>query len=60
MLTERKISMENIIILLVVGMIVGAAAGYIWKEKRKGVKCVGCPYASGCGGNCSGCKSQEP
>ena len=52
--------MENIIILLVVGMVVGAAAGYIWKEKRKGVKCVGCPYASGCGGNCSGCKSQEP
>lgn len=51
--------MENIIILLVVGLIVGAAAGYIWKEKKRGVKCVGCPYAEGCGGNCSGCKSQN-
>lgn len=49
--------MENIIILLVVGLIVGAAAGYIWKEKKKGVKCVGCPYAGSCGGNCSGCNS---
>ena len=51
--------MENIIILLVVGLIVGAAAGYIWKEKKKGVKCVGCPYAQSCGGSCSGCSSGQ-
>ena len=51
--------MENIIVLVTVGLIVGAAAGYIWKEKKKGVKCVGCPYSSTCGGNCSGCHSQR-
>ena len=51
--------MENIIVLVIVGLIVGAAAGYIWKEKKKGVKCVGCPYAKTCGGNCSGCHSQS-
>lgn len=51
--------MENIIILLVVGLILGAAAGYIWKEKKKGVKCVGCPYAQSCGGSCSGCNSGQ-
>ena len=50
--------MENMIILLVIGLIVGAA-GYIWKEKKKGVKCVGCPYAQSCGGNCSGCQSSQ-
>lgn len=47
--------MENIIILLVVGLIVGCAAGYIYKEKKKGVKCIGCPDSATCGGNCSSC-----
>lgn len=51
--------MENIIVLALVGLIVGAAAGYIWKEKKKGVKCVGCPYSGTCGGNCSGCNSNS-
>ena len=59
MLTDKEVSMENIIVLVIVGLIVGAAAGYIWKEKKKGVKCVGCPYSSTCGGNCSGCHSQR-
>ena len=47
--------MDNIIILLVVGLIVGGAAGYIWKQKKKGVKCIGCPDSKTCGGNCGSC-----
>lgn len=47
--------MENLIVLLVVGLIVGCAAGYIYKEKKKGTKCIGCPDAHTCGGNCAGC-----
>lgn len=47
--------MENMVIILVVGLIVGCAAGYIYKQKRKGVKCIGCPDAPSCGGNCAGC-----
>ena len=47
--------MANILVLLVVGLIVGCAAGYIYKEKKKGVKCIGCPHGATCGGNCSGC-----
>ena len=46
--------MVNIIAIVVVGAIVGLAAGYIYKEKKRGVKCVGCPYGGSCGGNC-GC-----
>lgn len=42
--------MENLIVLLVVGLIVGCAAGYIYKEKKKGAKCIGCPDAHTCGG----------
>ncbi|MBQ7378299.1 MAG: FeoB-associated Cys-rich membrane protein [Clostridia bacterium] len=36
-------------------LIVGAAVFYIIRAKRRGEKCVGCPYAKQCGGNCSGC-----
>lgn len=47
--------MTNVIVLLVVGLIVGGAAGYIHKEKKRGVKCIGCPDSATCGGNCAGC-----
>ena len=47
--------MENIVILAVIGLILGAAAGYIWKEKKKGKKCIGCPDSGTCGGSCGGC-----
>lgn len=47
--------MTNILVLLIVGLIVGCAAGYIYKERKKGIKCIGCPDAPGCAGNCAGC-----
>ena len=53
--------MTDIIIALIILVIVGAAVAYIVRQKRKGVKCIGCPHSStcgskgGCGGNCSGC-----
>lgn len=47
--------MENIIILAVLGVLLGGAAGYIYKAKKKGVKCIGCPQGSKCSGNCPGC-----
>lgn len=48
--------MANITITLILIAVVGAAVGYIWKEKKKGTKCIGCPNAGccahkGCGGN---------
>lgn len=46
--------MINIVIIIVIGVIVGAAVGYISKEKKKGVRCIGCPDAGTCGGNCQG------
>lgn len=39
-------------------LIVGAAAFYIIRAKRRGEKCVGCPYAKQCSGKCGGC--QQP
>ena len=44
--------MTNIIIVLVLIAIVALAAGYVYKEKRRGSKCIGCPYSKGCIGGC--------
>lgn len=41
------------IILGVILLIVAAATIYIISQKKKGAKCIGCPYAKSCGGNCS-------
>jgi len=35
-------------------LIVGASVLYIIRAKRRGEKCVGCPYARQCGGKCGG------
>jgi hypothetical protein len=40
--------MENFIIIAVLVVILGAAIGYIVKAKKRGEKCIGCPYAKKC------------
>ena len=47
--------MENILIIAIVALIVGSAARYVWKAKKRGVKCIGCPDSGSCSGQCSGC-----
>lgn len=53
--------MENIIALAVLIVIVGLAALYVHRSKKKGIKCIGCPDSCSCpykkGGEscCSGC-----
>ena len=51
---------ENIIIIVLIVLILGSAAFYVYKAKKSGRKCIGCPDSSscsskGCNGNCSGC-----
>ena len=46
--------MVNIIVIAVVAVILGLAGLYIYKEKKSGKTCVGCPYGGTCGKNCSG------
>ena len=50
---------ENVILIAVIGLIVGAAVGYIVRQKRKGTKCIGCPYASSCPSGKSGCGCEK-
>lgn len=49
--------MDSILVLAVILLIVGSAAWYIRREKRKGTKCIGCPDSKTCSGHCAGCRS---
>ena len=42
----------DIIAIFAIALVVGGAVFYIVRAKRRGEKCVGCPYAKKCGGNC--------
>ena len=45
--------MEDIIIILVLALVIGFAVFYIYRQKKSGSKCIGCPYGSSC------CKNKE-
>lgn len=49
--------MADIIIIFILLVIVGAAIAYIVKEKKRGVKCIGCPSAGTCQKRNCGCHS---
>ena len=50
--------MTDIIVIAVILAIVGGASAYIYKEKKKGARCVGCSFAGQCGKANSGCSCQ--
>lgn len=47
--------MEDIIVVAVMVLIVGLAALYVYRAKKRGQKCIGCPESKTCSGHCSGC-----
>lgn len=50
--------MTNFIIVAIVLAVIGSAVMYIIKEKKRGVKCIGCPAGVECAhghGGCNGC-----
>ena len=40
--------MEDIILIAVLAVIIGLAVFYVYKSKKSGKKCIGCPYGSQC------------
>lgn len=46
--------MENIIIIGILLGIIIVASVYVVKQKKKGVKCIGCPAGGQCSRNCGG------
>lgn len=47
--------MTNFILFCVLALIIGGAIWYIISQKKKGVKCIGCPA----GGSCEQAKKNE-
>ena len=45
--------MENIIVILLLVAIAGGIIWYLVRSKKRGEKCIGCPYAKQCGGGCN-------
>jgi hypothetical protein len=41
------------VIIAIVVAVIGGAAFYIFKAKKSGQKCIGCPYAKQCNSKCS-------
>jgi len=54
--------MENFIIIAVLVVIIGLAAFYIYRAKKSGKKCIGCPdgaSCSKCSHSCGCCGSSD-
>jgi len=60
--------MTDLIVIAVVAVIVGLAGGYVYKAKKSGKTCIGCPDSAscaaakkgGCGCGCGcGCGTPE-
>lgn len=43
----------EIIAIIAIVLVVGGAVAYLIRAKRRGQKCVGCPYAKECGNKCN-------
>lgn len=46
--------MANAIIIMILLCIVGSIIFYLYRAKKRGESCIGCPYAKQCGGKCGG------
>ena len=42
-------------LIAIIAVILGLAIWYIYRSKKRGVKCIGCPDGAKCSGNCAGC-----
>lgn len=55
--------MKDIIIIVILAAIVGLAGWYVYKAKKSGKKCIGCPEGCSCikkdKNGCCGCCSDK-
>ncbi|MBE6656496.1 MAG: FeoB-associated Cys-rich membrane protein [Ruminococcaceae bacterium] len=45
-------TMVDFVVVGVLLLVLGAAAFYLIRAKKRGQRCVGCPCAKSCGGKC--------
>lgn len=54
----------DLLILAIIGLILAGAVIFVWRARKKGTKCLGCPDScacsqSNCSGGCNGCQKSE-
>lgn len=47
--------MTDFLMILLLLSSVGGAGAYVWKHKKSGQRCIGCPHGGQCKGHCGGC-----
>ncbi len=52
--------MMDFILAGILVLILAAAATYVYKAKKSGKKCIGCPDGCSCGSKNCGCGSRHP
>ena len=53
--------MIDLILIVILACIVGGIIFYLYREKKRGATCIGCPHAKQCGGKCcGGCREDQP
>lgn len=51
--------MKDFIVIFILIVVLGGAALYVYRAKKRGEKCIGCPYAKSCGGAKCDCNSSK-
>ena len=51
--------MDNFIVIAVLVLVIGGAILYVLKQRKKGVKCIGCPNGGNCSGSCCNCNADN-
>ena len=52
------INLTDIIVIAIIAVIIGAICLYLYRQKKNGAKCIGCPHSKSCSGNC-GCNNEK-
>ncbi len=47
--------MSDLVILVIVAAVVALAGLYVYRAKKRGQKCVGCPHSKKCGSKTCSC-----
>ena len=50
--------MKDFVLTAVLVILVGGAAWYIYRAKKRGQKCIGCPDSGTCSGHCGACSGK--
>ena len=45
----------DLLVIFIIAAILGGAGYAVYRSKKAGKKCIGCPDSGSCSGACSGC-----